>query len=85
LTYSHTNEAACQREAEKMRNVLTLERDARGISALNLIGPAPAFIHRLRGRYRWQIILRGTGLSSFLSQITFPQGWVIDIDPVSLL
>ncbi len=85
LTYSHTNEAVCQREAEKMRNVLTLERDARGISALSLIGPAPAFIHRLRGRYRWQIILRGTELSSFLSQITFPQGWAIDIDPVSLL
>ncbi|HEY51244.1 MAG TPA: primosomal protein N' [Dehalococcoidia bacterium] len=85
LTYSHINNAICQREAEKMRNILTLERDARGISALNLIGPAPAFIHRLRGRYRWQIILRGTELSSFLSQITFPQGWAIDIDPVSLL
>ncbi len=85
LTCSHTNDAACQREAEKMRNVLTLERDARGVSNLSLIGPASAFIHRLRGRYRWQLILRGTELSSFLSQITFPQGWTIDIDPVSLL
>ena len=85
LTCSHTNDAICQREAEKMRNVLTLERDARGISALSLIGPAPAFIHRLRGRYRWQIILRGTELPSFLSSITFPPGWTVDIDPVSLL
>ncbi len=85
LTFSHSNDAVCQREAEKMRNVLTLERDARGISALSLIGPAPTFIHRLRGRYRWQIILRGNELPSFLSQITFPQGWVVDIDPASLL
>jgi primosomal protein N' (replication factor Y) len=85
LTCSHTNEAVCQREAEKMRNILTLERDAKGISSISLIGPAPAFIRRLRGRYRWQIILRGTGLSSFLSQVSFPQGWAIDIDPVSLL
>ncbi len=85
LTCSHTNDAICQREAEKMRNVLTLERDAKGISDLSLIGPAPAFIHRLRGRYRWQIILRGTELSSFLSPIILPQGWTIDIDPVSLL
>ncbi len=85
LTCSHTNDAACQREAEKMRDVLTLERDARGISNLSLIGPAPAFIHRLRGRYRWQLILRGAELSSFLSQITFPQGWTVDVDPVSLL
>jgi primosomal protein N' (replication factor Y) len=85
LTFNHSNDAACQREAVKMRNVLTLERDARGISNLNLIGPAPAFIHRLRGRYRWQIILRGAELSSFLSQITFPPGYAVDIDPVSLL
>ena len=85
LTCSHSNDAACQREAEKMRNVLALERDARGVSNLSLIGPTPAFIHRLRGRYRWQLIMRGAELSSFLSQITLPQGWTVDIDPVSLL
>lgn len=85
LTCSHTNDAICQREAEKMARALTLERDARGIGDINLIGPAPAFIHRLRGRYRWQLVLRGAGLSSFLAQINFPQGWTVDIDPVGLL
>lgn len=60
------------------------ERDAKGIADLSLIGPAPAFIHRLRGRYRWQLILRGSGLSSFLTEIPIPQGWTVDIDPVGL-
>jgi primosomal protein N' (replication factor Y) len=60
------------------------ERDARGIADLSLVGPAPAFIHRLRGRYHWQIILRGSDLSAFLSKMSFPQGWMIDIDPVGL-
>jgi len=85
LTYSHTNDALCQREAERVRNQLIAERDAKGIADLNLIGPAPAFIHRLRGRFRWQLILRGTDIPIFLSPIAFPQGWTIDIDPVSLL
>ena len=85
LTYSHTNDALCQREAERVRNQLIAERDAKGIADLNLIGPAPAFIHRLRGRFRWQLILRGIELPAFLSPIAFPQGWTIDIDPVSLL
>jgi primosomal protein N' (replication factor Y) len=85
LTYSHTNDALCQREAERIKNQLIAERDAKGIADLNLIGPAPAFIHRLRGRFRWQIILRGTDLPAFLSPISLPQGWTIDIDPVSLL
>ena len=85
LTYSHNNDAICQREAKRMRDRLIEERDAQGIADLSLIGPAPAFIHRLRGRFRWQLILRGTELSTFLSQISFPQGWTVDIDPVSLL
>ena len=85
LTYNHTNDALCQRESEKMRGRLIEERDAKGIAELNLIGPAPAFFHRLRGRFRWQIILRGTELPAFLSPIPFPQGWTIDIDPVTLL
>jgi primosomal protein N' (replication factor Y) len=85
LTYSHTNDALCQREAERMKRVLTQEIDARGIANIELIGPAPAYIHRLRGRFRWQLILRGSELSAFLSPIPLPQGWTVDIDPVGLV
>jgi primosomal protein N' (replication factor Y) len=85
LVYSHTNDALCQREAERMKSLLVEERDARGIGDLNVIGPAPAYVHRLRGRFRWQLILRGSELSAFLSPVPFPQGWTIDIDPVSLV
>jgi len=85
LVYSHTNDYLCRREAERMRRLLIAERDARGIGDLDAIGPAPAFIHRLRGRFQWQLILRGSELSSFLSPIPIPQGWVVNIDPVGLV
>ena len=84
LTYTHTNDTRCQKEVERMKSLLVEERDAKGIAELSLIGPAPAFIHRLRGRFRWQLILRGSELSEFLLKIPFPQGWMIDIDPVGL-
>jgi primosomal protein N' (replication factor Y) len=84
LTYVHTNDNRCREEAEKMAKHITVERDAKAIPDLTIIGPAPAFIHRLRGRYHWQIILRGSDLSAFLKNISFPQGWMIDIDPVGL-
>jgi primosomal protein N' (replication factor Y) len=67
-----------------MKRVLLAEIQSRGIADLSIIGPAPAFIHRLRGRFRWQLVLRGSNLSSFLSQIPFPPGWTIDIDLVGL-
>jgi primosomal protein N' (replication factor Y) len=85
LVYAHTNDAACQREATRMKAVLTEEINTRGISGKSLIGPAPAYIHRRRGRYRWQLLVRGRDLSDFLTLVPFPQGWTIDIDPVSLV
>jgi primosomal protein N' (replication factor Y) len=85
LVYTHTNDAACQREVTRMRTVLTEEINTRGIGGKYLIGPAPAYIHRLRGRYRWQLVLRGSDLSDFLAVVPFPQGWTIDIDPVSMV
>jgi primosomal protein N' (replication factor Y) len=85
LVFVHTNDGICQREAEKMKKVLIEESEARGIGGIGIIGPAPAFIHRLRGRFRWQLILRGQNLSAFLSPISFPKGWIIDIDPIGLI
>jgi len=84
LTYSHTNDGVCQREAERMKRLLTQEIDSRGIADLDLIGPAPAFIHRLRGRFRWQLILRGSEPSALLKELPIPQGWTIDIDPIGV-
>ncbi len=84
LTFSHTNDSFCQQEAIRMKQMLTLERDARGIADIGLIGPAPAFIHRLRGRFRWQLILRGIEPSRFLAGIALPRGWVVDVDPLGL-
>jgi primosomal protein N' (replication factor Y) len=84
LTFSHTNGILCQREAERLRRALAQEIDSRAVADIELIGPAPAFIHRRRGRFRWQLVLRGSGLAEFLSPISLPQGWVVDIDPVGL-
>ena len=85
LVYSHTNEGNCRKEAERLKRELETESRARGIAGLSVIGPAPAFVHRLRGHYRWQIVLRGTSLSDFLTEIPLPRGWTVDIDPVGLV
>ncbi len=85
LIYSHTNEALCRQEVERMKRLLIEQRDSKGIADLSLIGPAPAFISRRRGKYRWQIIIRGSELSDFLLSIHIPQGWTVDIDPLGLI
>ena len=56
-----------------------------GLTEIDPIGPAPAFRHKIRGRYRWQLILRGRGLSDLIARLDLPPGWAVDVDPVSTL
>ncbi|MEE9583416.1 MAG: primosomal protein N', partial [Dehalococcoidales bacterium] len=84
LTYSHPSDALCHKEAARMKRLLASEIESKGVYNINLIGPAAAFIHRLRGRFHWQLTLRGSEPSAFLSQIAIPQGWIVDVDPVGL-
>ena len=85
LVYTHANSELCQREAEKLSHVILAERDKGHISNLSLIGPTPAFASRVRGKYRWQIILRGHDPTHVLAQVILPQGWTIDVDPVGIV
>ena len=85
LTCAHTNAGYAQEQAAAMARHLRGERDRRGIPNLDVLGPAPAFVPRLRGRWRWHIILRGSDPTELLREVPLPQGWTLDVDPVSLL
>jgi primosomal protein N' (replication factor Y) len=84
LVYRHTNEASCRREAERVRLALE-ERAHKDTVDFDLIGPVPAFASRARGRYQWQLFLRDPNPNRVLSQVSLPQGWTIDVDPVGML
>jgi primosomal protein N' (replication factor Y) len=64
---------------------------------VEVIGPAPCAIDRIRGRWRWHLLLRSTSAGSlgrvarfFAERFELPGGkdemrTMIDRDPVSLL
>jgi primosomal protein N' (replication factor Y) len=63
---------------------LTGEKNKQGITGLRFIGPVPAFIPRVRGHYRWQLVIIGHNLSKFLGAVELPKNVIIDIDPMSM-
>ncbi|MBI4331698.1 MAG: primosomal protein N' [Chloroflexi bacterium] len=83
LSYRHPNENACKREAERVAGVITAEA-GRGFVDVDLLGPAPAPIARKRGRYEWQLLLRGKDCHLVLSAMTLPPGWAVDVDPLGV-
>ena len=56
-----------------------------GVANLDILGQAPAFVARMRGRWRWNVVLRGSDPVSILEGEALPRGWVVDVDPVTLL
>jgi primosomal protein N' (replication factor Y) len=85
MLFTGTSDITCRNEAERMKKQLDMEAESRGGYGINILGPSPAFIQRLRGKYRWQIILRGTNPRALLSGIPVPRGWTIDVDPLGII
>ena len=56
-------EAAVAREAQRLAAALKreVERDGQLRSRVQVLGPAPAGLSRLQGRYRWQLLLKSYG------------------------
>jgi primosomal protein N' (replication factor Y) len=71
--------ASAREAAEALASGLLKE----GIEGIRVMGPSPAFIHRLRGEYRWQVTLKGDGLDRARHLAPRGKGWSYDVDPVT--
>ena len=85
LLFTGSKEEKCARETGRVRSLLDLEIARQGIADIQVIGPAPCFAERARGRFRWALLLRGDRFARVLDRLDLPPGWTIDVDPVSLL
>jgi primosomal protein N' (replication factor Y) len=91
-------ETGVRDQAQEIGNLLSREREKRNLTtSLTLLGPVPAPISKIKGRYRWQILLKGKD-PRMLHQIS---AWVqetgkhilkgsgvqliLDVDPVDML
>lgn len=84
FTYRHRNDATCAQAADAMARKLATHAREREAS-MDLLGPAPAFASRVRGEYQWQVIMRSAEMDTLLDGLPHDPGWVVDIDPQSLL
>ena len=86
LLYQDTNPTTCQRLAITAARLMRERITSQGLTDVSIIGPAPGIPPRIRGRYRWNLLLRGRNLHRFLEGLDLPTRDVtIDVDPVELL
>ncbi|HEU4793776.1 MAG TPA: primosomal protein N' [Nitrolancea sp.] len=85
LVYRHPDEVTCQAAAEAAADQLGRTAYRLGLTDVDLLGPSPAFTARIRGRYQWQILVRGSDARRLAAAVELESGWLVDVDPVSLL
>ena len=85
LIYLSRSLSRAEEAARTMRSALD-ERIARlDLSEVEVVGPAPAFYARLRGRHRWHLLVKARDPHSILEGLPFGPGWRVDVDPVTVL
>ena len=83
LTVALADPVAAERTAVDEVDRLLARALERGVD-VDVVGPAPAFIRRRAGRWRWNVVLRGAAPSALLDGgVDSP--WSVDVDPESLL
>ena len=84
LEYRHRDNAEAEQAAKALAARLTTDIKTEKRIETDVIGPAPCFFAKLNGIYRWQLIVRGPDPVS-LVRGKLPDGWRIEVDPISLL
>ncbi len=83
--YQAGNDDRGRREAEQLAQAIREIAEGLQLPEWGLIGPAPAFFHRVRNRYRWHLLLRATDPTPLLRRLRPNPGWVVDVEPVQVL
>jgi len=83
LTRTDTDDARAAADARETADSIASGLLKDGIDGIRVMGPSPAFIHRLRGEYRWQVTLKGDGLERARHLAPRGKGWSFDVDPIT--
>jgi primosomal protein N' (replication factor Y) len=83
--YSSGNDERSRRAADELAAEIRRLADGLDLGDWSIIGPAPAFFHRQRNRFRWHMLLRIANPAALLEVLRLPPGWVLDVDPVHVL
>lgn len=78
ITRSDPREQAAHQQAEQEGRRL---RELLAGSRVEVLGPSPAFIPRLRSMYRWQLTIRAIRLEGVRPHLPQGRGWSVDVDP----
>ena len=83
--FQDVNVNTCQQQATALARLFRQKVAAQGLGDVEVIGPAPGVPERVRGHYRWHVLLRGRNLHRFMEGVRFPPVCTVNVDPAHVL
>ncbi len=84
LVYRHADNARAEAETTIVAEQLKLRLKDGKFPATEIVGPTPCFFQKVAGDYRWQVIIRSPDPAALARDLAL-RGWLVDVDPESLL
>ena len=82
VTASAPEDLTARRMAESYAAALRDSLVNQQVAGVTVLGPSQAFIHRLRGEYRWSLTIRGRDLAAVKPMLPEGRGFMVDVDPI---
>jgi len=81
-TYGHRDEARAAREAQTAAEHLSATIGLLNLGDIEVLGPSPAFVYRLKDEFRFEVTLKGSDLHRVADGLPRGRGWSLDVDPM---
>jgi primosomal protein N' (replication factor Y) len=81
-TFGHRDEARAAREATTAVEHLSATIALLNLGDIEVLGPSPAFVYRLKDEFHFEVTLKGTDLHRVADGLPRGRGWSLDVDPM---
>ena len=81
-TYGHRDEARAARETKTAAEHLSATIGLLNLGDIEVLGPSPAFVYRLKDEFRYEVTLKGRDLHRVADGLPRGRGWSLDVDPM---
>ncbi|GAC1478094.1 MAG: hypothetical protein PVSMB9_00200 [Candidatus Dormibacteria bacterium] len=81
-TYSHRDEKRAEAETRTAVEHLSATIGLLNLGDIEVLGPSPAFLYRLKDEFRFEVTIRGRDLHRLRDRVPRGRGWSLDVDPM---
>jgi len=81
-TYGHRDQQRAERDARAMAEHLSATIALLKLGDIQVLGPSPAFLYRLKDEFRFEVTLKGADLHRAAQALPRGRGWSLDVDPM---